>query len=47
MTARMIFATIVEVGLSALVIWGVFNEDKFIAFEDKIVALVKSKIKRR
>jgi hypothetical protein len=33
--------TILEVSLAALVIWAVFNEDKFIKFEDRIKKVFK------
>ncbi len=33
--------TIFEVALVALTIWAVFHEDKFIAFEERIVARIR------
>jgi hypothetical protein len=35
MTGLQWLQTILEVGVAAFLIWGLFNEDKFIAFEKK------------
>ena len=35
------FSTIFELGLVALVVWAIFNEDKFIRFEKRIAAFFK------
>lgn len=32
----MILATVFEILIGGFVIWGLFNEDKFIRFEDKL-----------
>lgn len=29
--------TILEMGMAAFLIWGLFHEDKFIAFEERII----------
>ena len=36
--------TILEVILCAVVIWSIFNEDKFTAFEDSLKTKIKTKI---
>ena len=33
--------TILEIGMVAFIIWGLFNEDKFIRFETRIKKLFK------
>ena len=30
--------TIFEIAMTAFIIWGVFHEDRFVAFEDRVVA---------
>ena len=35
--------TIIEIVFAALLIWGVFNEDKFVAFEEKYFGWHKKK----
>lgn len=36
-----IIETILEIAVGAFIIWGVFNEDKLVRFEDRIFAAVK------
>lgn len=35
--------TFIEIALAAFLIWGVFNEDKFVAFEEKYFGWHKNK----
>ncbi len=42
-----VLMTIIEFAVAALLIIGLFNEDKVVAFEDKIIAIIKRKIKSR
>lgn len=42
MSDAFIFRTLLEGVFALFLIWGLFNEEKFVAFEDKI----KNKIKR-
>lgn len=39
-------ASIIEVVVVAFLIWGLFNEEKFVDFEDKIIDRIKGKQKR-
>ncbi len=41
MSLSFAFTTVFEVLLVALVVWGIFNEDKLIAFEKNLKALVR------
>jgi len=41
MTLSIIFSTIFEAALVGFGLWALFNEDKFIAFEEKIICLIK------
>ena len=43
MTVSIFLKTLFEVALVAFALWALFNEDKFIAFEEKI----KAKLRRR
>lgn len=43
----MILRSIIELIVVALLIWGLFNEDRFVAFENKLVAKLAAKIKAR
>ncbi len=39
--------TMLEFGVAGFIIWGLFNEDKLVAFEDRIFAKIKKSIRRR
>ena len=41
MTLSIIFSTIFEAALVGFGLWALFNEDKFISFEERLVCLVK------
>lgn len=41
MTVSIIFSTIFEAALVGFGLWAVFNEEKFIVFEERLIALVK------
>lgn len=41
MTLEMIFSTLFEFVLFLTVVWGIFNEDKFIRFEQSLIAKCK------
>lgn len=41
-----VLQTIFEIILASFIIWGVFNEDKFIKFEDSLVAKLRNKKER-
>ncbi len=41
MTLSMILATLFEIILFAAVVWGIFNEDKLVAFERGIFYAIK------
>jgi len=41
MTLSIIFSTVFEAALVGFGLWALFNEDKFIAFEEKLVCLIK------
>lgn len=43
----MILKSILEFIVVALLVWGFFNEDRFIAFEDKLVTKLAAKIKAK
>ena len=43
----MILKFILELIVGALLVWGFLNEDRFIAFEDKLVTKLAAKIKAR
>lgn len=50
MTVSIIFSTIFEAALVGFGLWALFNEDKFISFEEKVVCLIKRrrlKVKRQ
>ena len=40
-------ATLIEIALVAVVLYGVWNEKKLIAWEDKVIAITKAKIRER
>lgn len=42
-----ILQTVIEFGIAALLIVGLFKEEKVVAFEDRIVATVKRKLRNR
>jgi hypothetical protein len=37
-------ATLIEIALVAVVLYGVWNEKKLIAFEDKVIAKIKERL---
>ena len=41
MTSSIIFSTIFEAALVGFGLWALFNEDKFISFEERLVCLIK------
>ncbi len=41
MTVSIFLKTLFEVALVAFALWALFNEDKFIAFEERLVAFVR------
>lgn len=41
MTVSIFFKTLFEVALVAFALWALFNEDKFIAFEERLVASIR------
>ena len=41
MTVSIIFSTIFEAALVGFGVWALFNEDKFIAFEERLVAAIR------
>ena len=41
-----VLQTIFEIILVSFVIWGMFNEDKFVKFEKRIVAKLRNKKER-
>ena len=41
MTVSIIFSTIFEVALVGFGLWALFNEDKFIAFEERLICYIK------
>jgi hypothetical protein len=41
MTVSIIFSTIFEAALVGFGLWALFNEDKFISFEEKLLCLIK------
>lgn len=43
----MIIECILEFVVIALIIWGFLNEDRFIAFEEKLVAKLAAKIRAK
>ena len=43
----MILKSILEFIMVALLVWGFLNEDKFVAFEDKMIAKRAAKIKAK
>lgn len=43
MSLGQIIRSIFEILLVGFIIWGVFNEDKFVRFEDKIAAYFRRK----
>lgn len=42
-----ILQTILEFGVAFFIIWGLFNEQKLVDFEDRIIARIKAKIKQK
>ncbi len=42
-----LFQTILEFAIAFIIIIGLFNEQKVVAFEDKIAHFIKSKIKSK
>ena len=47
MTDSMIIATLVECAVGGFIIWGLFNEDKLVDFEDRLVRYVKESVHKR
>ena len=45
MTTAQILRTVAELAAVILVVWGVFNEDRLIRLEDRIISKVKSLLK--
>ncbi len=41
------FIILLEVLFTLFIAWGIMHEEKFVAFEDKIKAIIKAKIKAR
>lgn len=41
-----VLQTIFEIVLVSFVLWGIFNEDKFIKFEEHLVAKLRNKKER-
>ena len=41
MTLSIIFSTIFEAALVGFGLWALFNEDKFVSFEERLVCLIK------
>ena len=41
MTLSIVFSTIFEAALVGFGLWALFNEDKFVAFEERLICLVK------
>lgn len=41
-----VLQTIFEIVLVGFVIWAIFNEDKFVKFEERLVAKVRNKKER-
>lgn len=41
-----VLQTIFEIVLAGFVFWGIFNEDKFIKFEERLVAKLRNKKER-
>ena len=41
MTVSIFLKTLFEVALVAFALWALFNEDKFIAFEERLVASIR------
>ena len=39
-----IIQTILEFSVAGFIIWGLFNEDKLVDFEDKVIDKIKAKI---
>lgn len=47
MSTPYIIRTIIEILVAAFLIWGLFNEEKLVNFEDKIVAKWKARKSKR
>ncbi len=47
MTLSNILLTVLEFSVGGFIIWGFWNEEKLIKFEDKIFAKLGIKVKRR
>ena len=41
-----VLQTIFEIVLASFVLWGIFNEDKLIKFEERLVAKLRNKKER-
>lgn len=41
-----VLQTIFEIVLVGFVLWGIFNEDKFVRFEERLVAKLRNKKER-
>ncbi len=41
-----ILQTVLEFSVAAFIIWGLFNERKLVAFEDRVAMFFKSRLKR-
>lgn len=44
---KMLLATILEILVAGFIIYGLFNEDTLVDFEDRIVAFIKRKIRNK
>ena len=42
-----VLQTIIEFAIAILLIVGLFKEDKVVAFEDKVIAIIKRRIRAR
>ena len=43
MSTVYIWQTIIEVAVGALIIYGIFHEDRFVAFEERIISRFKKR----
>lgn len=44
MEFRFIISTIFEIALGGFIIWGIFNEKKLVAFEERIMRKLKKRV---
>ncbi len=47
MNITFIISTIFEIALGSFIIWGIFNEQKLVAFEERMFLKIKSYFKDR